>query len=208
MSYTPGIALKWMARFALPAGIAALSGGCPGSASYTIEPKTIPAPVVSTEQRIVDDSTVALERMRTGPAYPALDTYLRNARGVIILPHVTRAALVVGGEGGNGVLMSRDFGGRWSSPAFYSIRGGSAGPQIGYERATVVLVLMTDRALEAAVSSGLTLGANVSVAAGTLGTAGEERGVVAASDVFQFTEVGGVFAGASLYGAELTPGMT
>ncbi len=193
-------ALKWIMRAA--AATALLPTAC--SSYSSMEARTVPPPIPSREQRIVDDSTATLDRMRTEPGFEPLQATLRESRGVIILPRVTRAALIVGGEGGKGVLLARNLDGQWSSPAFYSMRGGSAGPQIGFEEASVVLVLMTQHALDTALTSGLTLGANVSVAAGSLGTAGMERDVGTASDVYQFTEVGGLYAGAALFGAVIS----
>jgi lipid-binding SYLF domain-containing protein len=116
---------------------------------------------------------------------------------------VIRAAVLFGGEGGNGVLVARAPDGGWSAPAFYSIGGGSVGLQLGYREATVVLLLMNDSTLLSVIDGGLTLGADATVAAGTVGEAGTARSTRSAADILQFVAVGGVFAGVSFDGAVL-----
>ena len=170
----------------------------PSSPSRTAASQTSSA---DAEQRIIDESTTALEALRSNPDFSELAASLKNASGVFVFPHVRKAAFILGGQGGNGVLLARDDQGNWSPPAFYSIGAGSVGLQLGYEDASIVLVLMNHGALESALDKGLTLGANVSVAGGTLGNSSETRAVDTATDIRQFVDASGVFAGASLDGA-------
>lgn len=183
-------------------GVAALLGLATASCHSSRESE-LPQTVVSPEQRIVDRSAQALSRMRSDPDFGELDAYLARARGVLIFPRVIKAALVLGGEGGNGVLVARNPSGGWSAPAFYSIGAGSIGLQLGYQEASVVLLLMNDSTLLSVIDGGLTLGADASVAGGTVGRAGQARAAQAAADIVQFIDVGGVFAGISLDGAVL-----
>jgi hypothetical protein len=67
----------------------------------------------------------------------------------------------------------------------------------------VVLLLMNDGALQAVLRSGLTLGTNVSVAAGA--DSGQARATTATHDVVAFVDVDGVFAGVSIDGAVIEP---
>jgi lipid-binding SYLF domain-containing protein len=164
-----------------------------------------PAAQASSQQLIVERSARALMRMRSDPEFRALDVYLERAEGVMVFPRVIRAGLVFGGEGGNGVLVARGPGG-WSAPAFYTFGGGSAGLQVGYQEAAIVLVFRERKALLDAIDGGLTLGADASVAAGTIGDTGDARAATAASDIVQFVDVGGgLFAGVSLDGAVIAP---
>jgi lipid-binding SYLF domain-containing protein len=155
----------------------------------------------SMQQHIVNDATAALQTMRSGPQRALLDQRLQEASGIMVFPHVTQAALLLGGSGGNGVLLARDSQGRWSAPAFYTLNAGSAGAQIGYEDSTVVLVFMDSRALRSAIDNGFTLGANASVVAGTMGNTARSRSATSASDIYEFVgDQKGVYAGASLLG--------
>lgn len=152
------------------------------------------------EQGLVDKATATVRSMRTDPAFRNIEVYLRHARGVLVLPSVIKAGLIYGGQGGNGVLLSRSSGGVWSSPAFYTLGGGSIGLQIGVQEAAIVLVFMNDKALNSAIDTGLTLGADATVAAGTEGLTGEVASTHVFKDVYYFADVGGLFAGVSLEG--------
>ncbi len=184
------------------AGLASsLVSGCERSSACDCAPPRTAAMISTPQQSIVNDATAALERMRTGPQGALLAQRLQDARGVMVFPHVTKAALLVGGSGGNGVLLAKDARGRWSAPAFYTLAAGSAGAQIGFEDSTIVLVFTNDRALRSAIDSGLTLGANASVAAGTMGNSSQARTVTSAADIYEFVgDQKGVYAGASVLG--------
>jgi len=152
------------------------------------------------EQGLVDKSAAVVRAMRSDPAFRNIEVYLKNARGVLILPSVIKAGFIYGGQGGNGVLLARDAGGSWSSPAFYTLGGGSIGLQIGVQEAAIVLVFMNDKAFKAAIDTGLTLGADATVAAGSEGLTGEVASTHAFKDVYYFADVGGLFVGVSLEG--------
>jgi SH3 domain-containing YSC84-like protein 1 len=161
----------------------------------------VPTPGTSPEQVTVDRATLAMERMRKSGEFPELEARLRTASAVMIFPRVVKAALVLGGSGGHGVLLARDALGDWSPPAFFNLGGGSAGLELGYQEATVVLVFANRPALLTVIDRGLTLGADVTLATGTIGTAGASATATAARDVYTYVDVGGVFAGVALDGA-------
>lgn len=132
--------------------------------------------------------------------FPALGYCLAHAKGVMVFPRVIKAGLLLGGQGGSGVLVARRPDGGWSAPAFYALGGGSAGAQIGFQEATVVLCFMSRPALMSAIDRGITLGTDASVAAGTMGNSGRAVARTSASDIYQFVSAGGLFAGVSLAG--------
>jgi lipid-binding SYLF domain-containing protein len=141
--------------------------------------------------------------MRQDPSFKHIEVYLKNAKGVLVLPSVIKAGFIYGGQGGNGVLLARGADGSWSAPAFYTLGGGSIGLQIGVQEASIVLVFMNDKAFKAAIDTGLTLGADATAAAGTVGITGEVASTHAFKDVYYFADVGGLFAGISLEGGAI-----
>lgn len=96
--------------------------------------------------------------------------YLKGAKGVLVMPNITKAGFVVGGKYGQGALR---VGGK--TVGYYSLTEGSVGWQIGAEKYDMVILFMTDEALkkfrsskgwEAGVDAEITLievGADVSV---------------------------------------------
>ena len=96
--------------------------------------------------------------------------YLKGAKGVLVMPNITKAGFVVGGKYGQGALL---VGGK--TIGYYSLAEGSVGWQIGAMKYDMVILFMTDEALkkfersegwEAGVDAEVTLidaGADVSV---------------------------------------------
>jgi lipid-binding SYLF domain-containing protein len=127
---------------------------------------------------------------------------LRDARGVMIFPKVVRAGFIFGGSGGRGVLVARpDAGSDWSPPVFYTMGSGSVGLQIGAQVSEVVLLIMSQKGVDALLSSKVQFGGDVSIAAGPVGA-----GVQGANaDVLGFVRAKGAFAGLSLDSAYVDP---
>lgn len=129
-----------------------------------------------------------------------MDPVLARARGVMIFPHVRKASLLLGGGGGNGVLVARTKDGSWSAPAFYSIGAPSVGLQVGYQELTIVLLIMNDDTLDQVLHSDFALGANTGGGVGHASEHGAVTGEVVARPIEQFAEAGGAFVGVSLDG--------
>jgi lipid-binding SYLF domain-containing protein len=130
---------------------------------------------------------------------------LERAYGVVVVPQVVKAALVFGGRGGKGVMAVRHPDGSWSSPVFVTLGGVNFGLQFGVQATDVVLVLMSRQSVEGISDGKITLGADLSVAAGPIG-----RSSAAATDaslsaqVLSYSRSSGLFAGVALDGSVLT----
>src|SRR5215472_5571203 len=134
---------------------------------------------------------------------------LDKARCVVVLPSVLKAAFVVGGSYGRGVLVCRTgehYRGPWGAPAMYALEGGSIGLQIGGEATDFVILVMNDRGASSLLKSKVKLGADASVAAGPKGrTATAETDAYMRSEMLSYSRARGVFAGISLEGSTLRP---
>jgi lipid-binding SYLF domain-containing protein len=75
-----------------------------------------------------------------------LSDTLAQARGVFIVPDYATAALLIGGSGGEGVMLQND-NGQWSDPVFYDVGGISVGAQAGVAAGSIAFVLMSDEAV-------------------------------------------------------------
>src|SRR5918996_3696756 len=71
---------------------------------------------------------------------------LDAAEAIAVFPGVIKAAFVIGGRGGQGVISRRVKGG-CSAPAFFNLGGGSFGAQIGAQRTDYVLLIMNESGL-------------------------------------------------------------
>jgi lipid-binding SYLF domain-containing protein len=99
---------------------------------------------VQSAQDRVSDAAGVVQQMKQDPALAAV---LRQAKGVFIVPHYGKGGFIVGGQGGGGVVLVRN-GGSWSSPAFYSVAGGSIGAQAGGEGGAIAMILMSQKAVD------------------------------------------------------------
>jgi len=116
------------------------------------------------------------------------------------VPGLKKAAFVIGGEYGKG-LMSCRRNGVWSAPIFMQVGKGSWGFQIGAQSIDLVLLVMNERGTQKMLRNKVTLGAEASVAAGPVG-----RDARAATDgqmkaeILSYSRAQGLFAGINLSG--------
>lgn len=129
---------------------------------------------------------------------------LRRAKGLAIIT-VLKAGFLFSGRAGSGVIVARLHDGSWSAPAAIGMAGAGAGGLVGVELTDFVFILNTQEAVNSFTEFGtLTLGGNVSVAAGPVGRNAEadasaSMGGFAA--VFAYSKSKGLFAGISVEGS-------
>jgi lipid-binding SYLF domain-containing protein len=153
----------------------------------------------SEEQLLVDKARITVESFMSDPNMSWLKEHLKEAKGIMIVPSLLKAGFVFGGSGGHGVLIVNDAKkGQWSQPAFYTIGSVSFGLQIGGEDAEVIMMLRTQKAVDALLTTSVKLGGDTSIAVGPMG-AGAKSNVMA--DIFSFSRSKGAFAGLALDGS-------
>ena len=131
-----------------------------------------------------------------------LRSLLKSAQGVFIAPQILRGAFVIGASGGSGVFLVRDkHRGDWAGPAFYTIGEASFGFQIGGDASEVVLVAMTERGVNALLSTSVKLGGDVGIAVGPVGAGAEASTANLSADIISFSRSKGLYGGISLEGA-------
>lgn len=166
-----------------------------------------PVNVKEEQDRLQNSGKVMQEILNVPDDIP--QDLMDNARCVVVMPSVLKAAFVVGGSYGRGTMVCRtgkDFTGPWGAPAMYALEGGSVGLQIGGEATDFVFLIMNDRGASSLLHSKVKLGADASAAAGPKG-----RSAAAATDAYMRAEIlsysraRGVFAGISLEGSTLRP---
>ena len=155
-------------------------------------------------QLLVDKAQITLKDFMSDPNYIWLHEHVRDAKGVLIFLQLIKGGFIWGGSGGTGVFLARDpKTGNWSEPAFYTIGSVTFGLQIGGEAAQVVMLAMTQKAVESLLTSSVKLGGDVSVALGPVG-AGAKAGADIPSvtgDFISFAKSKGLYAGLNLEGA-------
>lgn len=161
-----------------------------------------PARADSNAEALVEKARITLTSLYNDRNYTQLKRHMKLAKAVLIVPSQLKAAFVVGAQGGSGVLVAKDMDGVWGYPAFYTIGAGSVGFQIGFQNAESVLVILTDRGLNAVIENQVKLGLDVSVAMGPVGEGISGSTTTAAgADIVAFSRTEGLFAGGSLEGS-------
>lgn len=155
-------------------------------------------------QALVDRSTLAVQEMMAQRISRTPRQMLGRARAVLICPRIFKAGFFFAGSGGDCAMLARAGNGTWSYPAFYTIGSASFGLQIGLEDSALVLMVLTNRGLDALMNSHFKLGGNASLAIATIG--GGVQGALTTgitADIVAFQASRGAFAGISIEGSVL-----
>ena len=132
-----------------------------------------------------------------------------KAECVLVFPGVKKAAFLVGGEFGSGVMSCRRGAlaperAHWSAPVFMHLEKGSFGAQLGVEEVDLLLLVMNRRGIDTLLENKVSLGADVSVAAGPVGRSG--TGATDAqlrAQMLAYSQARGLFAGIDLSGGSV-----
>lgn len=157
------------------------------------------------KDRIAESAVVIKEILGMPDGIPK--DLLNKADCIVIYPSVKKAAFVVGGSYGRGLITCRkgqDFSGSWGAPAMFALEGGSFGFQIGAQATDFVLLVMNESGAKSVMSSKVKLGADASVAAGPVGRAASaETDIVLKAEILSYSRSKGLFAGVSLEGSTM-----
>lgn len=130
-----------------------------------------------------------------------------NARKGLAIITVLKAGFLGSGRFGSGIVVARLSDGAWSAPSAIATAGGGFGGQIGFELTDFVFILNDPAAVRSFSQKGsLTLGGNLSIAAGPVGRNAEAAGAASlkgVAGVFSYSKTKGLFAGVSLEGSLL-----
>ena len=151
----------------------------------------------------VEKAATVLKEIMDAPDKGIPSEVLHSARCIAVVPGMIKGGFVFGAAYGRGIASCRTAKG-WSAPAFFSVKGGSFGLQIGAQGVDLVMLIMNDAGMERLLSSRFQLGADASVAAGPVG-----RHAQAGTDwklnteILTYSRARGLFAGVTLNGADV-----
>src|SRR5213080_2715785 len=152
------------------------------------------------EDRIKAAANV-LDEIQSAPDQGVPEEVLGSAECVAVVPSMLKGGFIVGARYGRGVASCRTPKG-WSAPAFFTVKGGSFGLQIGGQAVDLVMLIMNQDGMKNLLSSQFKLGADASVAAGPVGRhAAADTDWKLKAQVLSYSRARGLFAGVALNGA-------
>jgi lipid-binding SYLF domain-containing protein len=163
------------------------------------------AAVTPAEQQRLDDAATVISEIGAVPETSVPHDLWDKAACVVVIPGLKKAAFVFGGEYGNGVMSCRRARG-WSPPLFMQIEKGSWGFQIGAQTIDLVLLVMNRSGAEKLLRNKVSLGAEISVAAGPVGRdARAATDAKVGAEILSYSRTQGLFAGVNVSGGALHP---
>ena len=160
----------------------------------------VEANISSKERTRIREAAAVLKAIHAVPDKDIPQDLWDKAECVLVVPSLKKAAFIVGGEYGKG-LMSCRHAKAWSAPVFMHVGKGSWGLQIGAQSIDLVLLIMNPGGMAKLLRNKVTLGVEASVAGGPVG-----RDARAATDaqlkaeILSYSRTQGLFAGVNLSG--------
>ena len=157
------------------------------------------------EARRIQEAAQVLKEIRSVPDKDIPRDLWDKASCVLVVPSLKKAAFIIGGEYGKGLMSCRKDG-AWTAPVFMQVGKGSWGLQIGAQSIDLVLLVMNEGGMQKLLRNKVSLGAEASVAGGPVG-----RDARAATDaqlkaeILSYSRTQGLFAGVNLSGGVVRP---
>jgi lipid-binding SYLF domain-containing protein len=150
-------------------------------------------------KEIDDESTAALQQLYSKNA--EIKKLGDKAKGILIFPEVKKAGLVIGGQGGEGVLRKAG-----KSAGYYKTAAGSIGLQAGVQEFSLVMFFIDDESLQYLESSkGWEIGTGPSVVIGDEGFGKTATSATVKKGIYAFIfGQKGLMAGIGLQGSKIT----
>jgi lipid-binding SYLF domain-containing protein len=160
----------------------------------------------SEQSNLVDKARHTLDDLRRDKEFGNARDLLKRARGVMIVPTLVKGGFFFGGEGGDAVMLSRSGDAGWSQPCFYTLASASFGLQIGLEQSELILIVLSDRAMNAFMQDEFKVGAQAGLAVVTLGSTAEAATTSHLNaDIVVWSSSTGLYGGLTLNGSLIKP---
>ncbi|UCG12180.1 MAG: lipid-binding SYLF domain-containing protein [Deltaproteobacteria bacterium] len=147
-------------------------------------------------QELVNKAQITFQHFVSDPDMGWFRNHLKDSKAILIIPQLLKGGFIFGASGGSGALLSRDGKtGKWNGPAFYTKGNATFGLQIGGEVSEVVLMIRTEKGMDALLTSSFKLGGEANVAAGPVGAGAK----AATGDILAFARSQKIFGGLTIH---------
>ena len=173
------------------------------AATIAICAAAVPAQAAD-KAELLQDANRTVNHLKSDPAFATASRMMRDAKAVYIVPHLIKGGFVFGAEGGSGVVLRRT-GKGWGEPKFYDMASASFGFQAGLQKAELVFIINSQRALDGIEHGNFKLGGQAGVTIATLSSGAEGATTAHGGDIVVWTSGTGLFGGVAFNGSVITP---
>lgn len=150
----------------------------------------------------LQSSATTLQQIIDAPDKGIPDEVLKGTKCIAVVPSMIKGAFIIGGKHGRGVSTCRLPDGSWSTPAMFTISGGSWGAQIGVEDVQLILMIMNDEGMKNLLHDKFQVGADAAATAGPVGRhAAAGTDWKASTEILSYSRAHGLFVGIDLDGS-------
>lgn len=161
---------------------------------------TVSAPAFADTAELLHDANITVNNLKKDPAFAQAARMINGARAVYIVPHLVKGGFIFGAEGGSGVLLRRTSTG-WGTPKFYDMGSASFGLQAGLQKAQLIFIINSQRALDGIDKGEVKLGAGAGLTVVNLSSGAEGATTTHGGDIVVWTSGSGLYGGISLNGS-------
>lgn len=147
-------------------------------------------------------SEEVFQEIATDPDTQIPPALLEDSLAVIVITNMGQGGFIVGGRGGDGLMVLREEDGTWSNPAFVTLSGGSFGLQFGGRNSDLVLLVRTQETIQDILDGDIELGGSVTGTAGPVGATVTDP-AAANGDILIYSRSEGLFGGVTAEGTTL-----
>jgi lipid-binding SYLF domain-containing protein len=161
-------------------------------------PQSIAAAAPNSSVALTQSAASTAEVFFSKPQWQAIRNLTGGARGIFIAPDSTSIGFIVGSQQGIGVLLARH-GQVWSDPVFIRLSNYDVGFLAGASKSEVMMLVLTDSAINQFIDGVSKLSAGGSFAVGDWGVGGiGAGGISGGAQVMTVETSSGLFAGSGL----------
>lgn len=131
--------------------------------------KISPAPKVKDGTVTISKATKAVKEIAAIPKKKIPPILVNEASAIVIVPGAAKRDFMVSGAKSGGVMLVHDSEGKWSSPVFITLSGGTLGWQIVADPMDIVLVIKDRKFVDAILKGKFTMDAKTATEIGRLG---------------------------------------
>jgi lipid-binding SYLF domain-containing protein len=152
----------------------------------------------------LERSREIIDQLSQTPDKGIPDSIVKQATCVAVVPSLKKAAFIIGGQYGQGVVTCRT-GHGWSAPAFIRMAGGSFGFQIGGQGTDLVLVAVNNHGMQDLLKNKFKIGGDAAASAGPVGRNSQaSTDWKLSAELVTYSRSKGLFAGIDLDGTSVS----